>query len=251
MPEDDLRAVYDQRASEYVYHGPRGPLSRKHRGIIAHLPDLHGLRLLEVGCGDGPYLAWVSQRHVECALGVDLSTRILREAKKRVQAEGRAESVHLAAADAVALPFTGKSFDVVLASQVIEHVPDDAGALRAMRRVLRPGGTLVISTDHRDNRVTQALAAPTRAARRLLRQRDYHPPFPHRSYGQDEFVQLVRLAGFDVRACVTYRFAWPPWLARLRLLVRALDAVEERLTCRPPWSGWGDIVLVVAQKPWT
>jgi ubiquinone/menaquinone biosynthesis C-methylase UbiE len=248
VPEDDLRAVYDQRAREYVYHGPRGPLSRKHRGIIAHLPDLHGLRFLEVGCGDGPYLTWVSQGHIECALGVDLSPRILLEAKKRVQAEGHAESVHLAAADAVALPFAAESFDLVLASQVIEHVPDDAAALRAMRRVLRPGGLLVISTDHRDNRVTQALAAPTRAVRRLLRRPEYQPPFPHRSYTQAEFSALVRDAGLHVVECTTFRFSWPRWIARLRPLVRALDAVEQRLIRHPPWSGWGDIVLVVAKK---
>ncbi len=246
MPDADLRAAYDERAREYVYRGARTPPSRKQRGVIAHLPGLDGLHILEVGCGDGPYLTWISTQAPSAVVGVDISPRILGEARQRVQHEGRAELVRLAAADAVALPFPDARFDLLLASQMIEHVPDDARALREMRRVLRPGGTLVISTDHRDNRVSQALAAPTLAVRRLLGRAAYRPPFLHRSYGRAEFAGLLRQAGFEVRQQCTYRFSWPSRLGRVRFFTRSLDLLEERLVRRHPWSEWGDIVIVVA-----
>ena len=42
-----------------------------------------------------------------------------------------------------------RSFDVVLCSEVVEHIPDSAAALRAMHDLLKPGGTLVLSTPQR------------------------------------------------------------------------------------------------------
>ena len=113
--------------------------------------------------------------------------------------------------------------------------------------VLRLRGTLVISTDHRDNRVSRALAAPVLAVRRLLGYSAYQPPFLHRSYGRAEFVSMVHGAGFDVLQECTYRFSWPARLGRVRLLTRLLDILEERLIRYQPWSEWGDMLLVAAR----
>jgi len=248
MCVQNLRQIYDQRAIEYCYHESQGFPARKHRGILACLPELHGVRWLEVGCGDGPYLTWGSQREPVVCVGVDISSRILEQARERVRHEGQPERVCLSTADAVALPFADTSFDIVLASQVIEHVPDDAAALYEMRRVLRFGGTLVISTDHRDNRVTQGLTWPAHVLRRALGRLDYHPPFLHRSYGLDEFTALLHQAGFEVHESATFRFSWPTSLARAGGLVRILDVFEERLTRHAPWNRWGDIILLVATR---
>jgi ubiquinone/menaquinone biosynthesis C-methylase UbiE len=248
LSQEDLRAVYDQRAREYQYQGPQGPPSRKQRGILQHLHGLAGLRLLEVGCGDGPYLAAASHEDATVIAGVDISPLILREARQRVRREGRPDTVRLAAADAVALPLADASFDRLLATQVIEHVPRHEAALREMRRVLRPGSELVISTDHRDNRVTQALGWPARTVRRMLGRAEHHPAFLHRSYTRSGFLTLVRSAGFEVLEASTYRFSWPASLGKLRPLVRMLDAVEEHLIRHRPWSAWGDILLVVARR---
>ena len=248
MSQENLRAVYDQRALEYQYHGPQGAPSRKQRGILQHLHGLVGVRLLEVGCGDGPYLALASQQDAASIVGVDISTLILREARQRVVHEGRAGIVRLAAADAVSLPFADALFDRLLATQVIEHVPRHEAALGEMRRVLRPGGELVISTDHSHNRVTQSLRWPTRVVRRMLGRSENHPAFLHRSYTRAEFLAVLRSAGFEVLELSTYRFSWPTSLGKVRPLVRLLDAVEESLIRHRPWSDWGDILLVVARR---
>ena len=254
MPKSDrpsnenLRAIYDKRAQEYIYRGADGFPARKHRGILEHLQNLAKLRLLEVGCGNGPYLAWLSKRDLTSIVGIDLSPRILIEARKRVQHEGQISIVRLVAADAVTLPFVDASFDLLLASQVIEHIPAARSALREMWRVMRPGGVLIISTDNRDNRVTQALSWPLRFMRRLLGFPEWHPPFPHRSYAQAEFIAMIRQAGFDVLEASTYRFSWPSRLVKMRFLVRFLDSIEERLIRYAPFDRWGDILLLVASR---
>ena len=57
------------------------------------------------------------------------------------------ENLHVAAVqgDALAIPFPDGTFDRVICSEVLEHIPDDLGAMRELARVLRPGGTMAIT----------------------------------------------------------------------------------------------------------
>jgi SAM-dependent methyltransferase len=60
----------------------------------------------------------------------------------------RQEGVQFCCADATRLPFADAAFDAVTMFDVIEHVPDDQGAIAEAWRVLRPGGVLLLSTPH-------------------------------------------------------------------------------------------------------
>ena len=110
--------------------------------ILEHLQGLGGKgRLLDVGCGGGRLLASAGQRGW-CSLGVDLShdaCEVTRQAgAAAIQAEG------------AALPFSDGAVDAVSFINALDHVPDPLAALGEARRVLRPGGHLVIRISNAD-----------------------------------------------------------------------------------------------------
>ena len=91
-------------------------------------------RTLDLGCGTGRNLPLFPKE--ARAIGLDLSPDALRRARKR------APAVPLVRASAQALPFRDGAFETVVSGLVFCSVPDPAGALAEVRRVLRPGGRL-------------------------------------------------------------------------------------------------------------
>jgi SAM-dependent methyltransferase len=87
--------------------------------------DVTGARVLDVGCGDRPYAELFPG-----ATGFDVPGNPYAD-------------LH---GDIDAIPVEDASFDVVLCLQVLEHVPDPAAAVRELRRVVRPGGRVLLST---------------------------------------------------------------------------------------------------------
>ena len=110
-------------------------------------PD--GSAVLEAGCGTGAQTVALARRSPGARItAVDVSAVSLAEAQARVSAAGLG-NVEFRQADLRALPFVPASFDHVLLCFVLEHLPDPAAALVALRSHLRPGGTItVIEGDH-------------------------------------------------------------------------------------------------------
>lgn len=108
--------------------------------VVRYLDPCPGDRILDCGCGMGFTLRALS-RLCDCTLvGVDRNPAALARAALELGGQAR-----LARADALRLPFASSSFDKVLMTEVLEHLPDDVAALREVRRVLRVGGRYVIS----------------------------------------------------------------------------------------------------------
>jgi 2-polyprenyl-3-methyl-5-hydroxy-6-metoxy-1,4-benzoquinol methylase len=99
-----------------------------------------GERVLDLGCGDGTFAAALLR--AGCAVTMaDVAEEALRRARTRAPT---AETAKLA--EGAPLPFAEDAFDVVWAGEVLEHVADVVGLLAEVRRVLRWGGRLLVTT---------------------------------------------------------------------------------------------------------
>lgn len=96
-------------------------------------------RLLDLGCGDGNNLSWLS-RFADQSYGSDFNlVRLVRAAAQHPGAT-------IFAADVLDFPAEDNAFDVIFFNHVIEHIPDDRRALATVHRTLKPGGLLVLGT---------------------------------------------------------------------------------------------------------
>ena len=113
-------------------------------GLIA------GETVLDLGCGFGRHAYEALRRGahvVACDLGFD-ELRQVRSIGDVMRADGELTNdvvLETANGDAMMLPFADGSFDRIIASEVMEHIDDDAGALAELTRVLRPGGVLAVT----------------------------------------------------------------------------------------------------------
>jgi len=108
-----------------------------------------GSKVLEAGCGVGAQTIYLAANSPETRFtAVDLSPTSLAEAADRVKAAGYS-NVEFQVADIFDLPFAPESFDHIFICFVLEHLPDPLAALAALKKVLKPGGTItVIEGDH-------------------------------------------------------------------------------------------------------
>lgn len=111
------------------------------------LGEMEGLRILDFGSGEGWTAAWLAQRNQVTAIepSADMLSRQVGKGSY-TQLQGGAELL----ADMPAA-----SFDMILCHNVLEYVEDKAAALRALSRLLRPGGRLSLIKHNRPGRVMQ------------------------------------------------------------------------------------------------
>jgi SAM-dependent methyltransferase len=112
------------------------------RAILGAVDPRPGATLLDLGCGDGSFTERVARK---LQAGNVLGVELYEEAAQ--QAEGR--GIEVRRADLAAqLPFDDGSVDVVHSNQVIEHLPGTDHFMREIRRVLKPDGFAVVSTNN-------------------------------------------------------------------------------------------------------
>jgi ubiquinone/menaquinone biosynthesis C-methylase UbiE len=120
---------------------------REFRDRLATLVDLApGERVLDVGCGTGS-LALACKRRVGrsgTVTGIDASPEMIERARRKASNKG--DGIHFEVARVESLPFPNESFDVVLSTLMMHHLPRviRERCVSEMRRVLRPGGRLLV-----------------------------------------------------------------------------------------------------------
>ncbi|WP_410599000.1 methyltransferase domain-containing protein [Amycolatopsis sp. lyj-90] len=105
--------------------------------------DVSGRRILDAGCGAGPLFEALRDRGADMT-GFDLSAKMVELARKRL-----GDDAALRVADiGKPLPFPDDEFDDVIAALVLHYLEDWAAPLAELRRVLKPGGRLILAVNH-------------------------------------------------------------------------------------------------------
>lgn len=123
----EKKAEKDFSKAIYPYYGHW----RTKKVILDLIKGSQG-KLLDLGCGDGVFLKELGR-----GVGLDISKTRLKRAKKH--------SNKLVEGDAQQLPFKNKSFDTILCTALIEHLPNQEECLKEMRRTLKDDGKVVLS----------------------------------------------------------------------------------------------------------
>jgi SAM-dependent methyltransferase len=136
---------YDSFAEAYTASNETNLINAYYErpAILALAGDVAGRRILDAGCGSGPLFAALRDRGA-IVTGFDKSAGMLALARRRL---GDDADLQVADLDRP-LPFPDDSFDDVIASLVLHYLEDWGPALAELRRVLKPGGRLIVSVDH-------------------------------------------------------------------------------------------------------
>jgi SAM-dependent methyltransferase len=196
MEEEFYPAYYRLEGRHWWFLGRRRLFLRLLEQEIA--PADRPIELLDFGCGTGAFLEHLERFGTVHAVDGDPS------AVAFCHDRGRAE-VQLVPPGAP-LPFADGSFDLVTTLDVIEHIDDDVGALRELRRVLRPGGRLLV-------------AVP---AFRFLWGKQDEVAHHHRRYTARTLRRVLTESGFAIDRTSYFNTILFPPIAAVRLARRLL-----------------------------
>ena len=101
-----------------------------------------GELVLDLGCGAGRH-SFEAQLRGAHVVAVDLDDAVLKDVNEMMK--GIVPSGSCTVGDALRLPFADDSFDRIIASEVLEHIPEDSAAMAEISRVLKPGGTVAVT----------------------------------------------------------------------------------------------------------
>ncbi|MEM1145109.1 MAG: class I SAM-dependent methyltransferase [Pseudomonadota bacterium] len=219
-------------------------------------PMQRGELLLDLGCGEGRHLVATCLLDGIDSVGVDLSQEDLGTARRRLDEftealrAGESASVDdpalfsVLAGDALRLPFADETFDAVICSEVLEHIPDYRSAIVEIRRVLKPNGRLCASVPR---------AWPERVC--WFFSREYHQVLGGhlRIFNADELQSTISDQGFNAYAshgahslhsfywwlqCMFWRTRDTNWLIRQYHRFLVWDMMK-----RPALTQWLERVL--------
>jgi ubiquinone/menaquinone biosynthesis C-methylase UbiE len=208
---DAIAHLYD--AQPYRDKQPDAALLDQHR---SHPPTA----ILDLCCGTGNQLI-ANRPHLPGALmvGLDLSHGMLRQARPKSQA------IHWVQADSTTPPFADHSFDYISHQFAFHHIRDKPGAARAIFRLLRPGGRLVMTNLHPHSMHGWLYYHYFPAA--LVR--DLHDFLPH-----DALATLMRQAGFHPVSTHLHPIAYEEDLHHFRRIAIRRDTCSQLLTLSDP-----------------
>lgn len=200
---------YDRIAEDDLHSSlqPLRYLEIQAETLMSYLAPIDGLRVCELGVGRGLLFDHLLSNNPSTLTGVDISLAYLKRYRQPAsKSDGR---VRLALANAESLPYADE-FDLVIASEILEHVLNVGDFLISLHRSLAPGGRVLIRVPYKED------------LRQYARQNGCQYPYVHlRTFTRDNLVAMMRGAGFESdRVYYDGQFG-----ARMRRLARSFHPV--------------------------
>jgi len=115
--------------------------TNKLKNVIAYIPN-SSQKILDVGCASGWFISEITKKFQKSrCYGVDLYREAIQQATKLYP------NIHFKVADAHKLPFKEKTFDLIICTEVLEHVDDPETVFLEIKRVLKKGGRAIVELD--------------------------------------------------------------------------------------------------------
>lgn len=247
---DNVEKQFGSQASAYLnsaVHATGRDLQRLSERL-AHFPHAH---VLDMGCGAG-HASFIAARQVAQVTAYDLSGQMLEVVAAAAQEKGLT-NISTQQGYAEALPFTDASFDVAISRYSAHHWHDVGQALREVKRVLKPGGTLIVMDVMSPGHPVRDVWLQTVEA---LRDTSHV-----RNYAAGEWLSMMNEAGLISRSLTTDRLVleYASWVARMRTPQALCDAiriyqmsasaeVKAYFELRGDGTFTSDIIMVEGQK---
>ncbi len=149
QPLLEPRAAYALWAPSYPAQAHNPVMQAEQRAMLGLMPaTLHGQAVLDIGCGSGRYMLHALRRDAAQVTGVDLSPHMLQRAGAELVALHADAPVALVQGSLAALPLPDARADLTVCGLVVGHLENLERSLAELRRVTRPGGTLLCSDVH-------------------------------------------------------------------------------------------------------
>lgn len=206
---DRHASAADAQATYFSYHSGRSILRYVRRRIA-----LAGRRVLDFGCGPGYFLEQLLAEGIPCA-GLEFSPGSVKAVSERLAPHPLFRGV--TQSNGVPVPLDDGTQDIVFLIEVVEHLPDDEllRTLAEARRLLSPGGNVVVTTPHREDLAANTFMCPECGC---LFHRWQHV----RSFTRESLAHAMAEAGFRQLACDPTRFGKICLVERLREGARRL-----------------------------
>jgi ubiquinone/menaquinone biosynthesis C-methylase UbiE len=251
--------VYGQSGLQALVYRRRMEVAARWAAELGPTPPATAI---DVGCGAGLMSLELARAGLS-VIGTDSSPEMVAGARRLVAEQNLADQIEVRQADVHSLPFRSDDFGLVVALGLLPWLHDPATAVGELARVLRPGGTIILTADnrHRLNRLVEPrenpLLTPVRLARRRLRERAGRSPAGPDSYLHEplEVDSMLAATGITVLRRATIGFGPFTVLGRPFLpdgpatrLHEALQRAGER-HLRLRGTGWHYVVLGVKDGP--
>ena len=138
MTDKGVKNFYEKYHSDGINNPVADFMQKERCRVLKNLLKNESGNILVVGCGSQNEMSIVNDEAK--ATGIDISEVAIKKARKQFP------QFNFMVADATKLPFDDKEFDCVVCSEVIEHIENRGKALSEIKRVLKDGGTFIITT---------------------------------------------------------------------------------------------------------